>query len=63
MTPTQLADLVRASIYAGHHPKEWKEAIVCVIPKPRQADYTIPKNYCPISLLKCLGKLVEKIVA
>jgi hypothetical protein len=62
-TPTQLADLVRASIHAGHHPKEWKEAIVCVVSKPRRADYTISKNYHPISLLKCLGKLVEKIVA
>ena len=63
MTPTWLADLIRASIYAGHHAKEWKKAIVCIVPKPGRADYTIPKNYHPISLLECLGKLVEKIVA
>jgi hypothetical protein len=48
---------------AGHHPKHWKEAIVCVIPKPNRADYTLAKNFRPISLLECLGKLLEKVVA
>ena len=28
-----------------HHPRPWKEAIVCVIPKPNRADYTLAKNY------------------
>ena len=36
--------------------------MVCVIPKLKQADYTIAKNYCPISLLKCMGKLLKKVV-
>jgi Reverse transcriptase (RNA-dependent DNA polymerase) len=36
---------------------------VCVIPKPHRADYTHAKNFQPISLLECLGKLLEKIVA
>jgi hypothetical protein len=61
-TPIQLVDLVRASIHAGHHLSEWKEAIVCVIPKLRCADYTIPKNYHLILLLECLGKLVKKVI-
>jgi hypothetical protein len=34
-----------------------------VIPKPNRADYTLAKNFRPISLLECLGKLLEKIVA
>ena len=37
--------------------------MVCVIPKPKQADYMMAKNYHPISLLKCMGKLLEKVVA
>ena len=52
-----------ACLKAGHHPWLWKEAMVCVIPKPNRADYTLAKNFQPISLLKCLGKLLEKVVA
>jgi Reverse transcriptase (RNA-dependent DNA polymerase) len=37
--------------------------VVCVIPKPGRADYTLAKNFRPISLLECLGKLLEKVVA
>jgi hypothetical protein len=35
---------------------------VCVIPKPGRMDYTWAKNFRPISLLECLGKLLEKVV-
>ena len=31
--------------------------------KPKKPDYSIPKSYRVISLLNCLGKVVEKIVA
>jgi len=62
-TLERLTYLVRACIKAGHHPREWKEATVCIIPKPGRADYTLPKNFRPITLLECLGKLVEKAVA
>ena len=58
-----LLNLLSACLRAGHHPRPWKEAIVCVIPKPNQADYTLAKNYRPVSLLECLGKLLEKTVA
>jgi Reverse transcriptase (RNA-dependent DNA polymerase) len=34
-----------------------------VIPKPNKPDYSAPKAYRPISLLECIGKLLEKIVA
>ena len=61
--PDCIANLLRACITAGHHPKIWKVATVCVIPKPNRADYTLAKNFCPISLLKCLGKLLEKLIA
>jgi hypothetical protein len=34
-----------------------------MINKPQKPDYTIPKAYCPIALLECAGKLLEKIIA
>jgi hypothetical protein len=61
--PECLVALFTACLKAGHHPRPWKEAIVCVIPKPNRADYTRAKNFRPISLLECLGKLLEKVVA
>jgi hypothetical protein len=59
----RMVDLLAACVRAGHHPRLWKEAIVCVIPKPNQTDYTLAKNFRPIALLECLGKLLEKVVA
>ena len=61
--PERITSLLSACLKAGHHPRLWKEAIVCIIPKPNRADYTLAKNYRPISLLECLGKLLEKVVA
>jgi Reverse transcriptase (RNA-dependent DNA polymerase) len=58
-----MTKLLDACLRVGHHPKPWKEAVVCVIPKPNHADYTLAKNYRPISLLECLGKLLEKVIA
>jgi hypothetical protein len=61
--PECIMDLLEACLKVGHHPRQWKEVIVCVIPKPNRADYTLAKNFCPITLLECLGKLLEKVVA
>ena len=36
---------------------------MCVISKLNRADYMHTKNFRPISLLECLGKLLKKIVA
>lgn len=59
----RIMNLLEACLRTGHHPRLWKEAVVCVIPKPKRADYTLAKNFRPISLLECLGKLLEKVVA
>lgn len=56
-------NLLEACLRAGHHPRLWKEAVVAVIPKPKRLDYMLAKNFRPISLLECLGKLLEKVVA
>jgi hypothetical protein len=59
----RVVNLLEACLRAGHHPRLWKEAVVAVIPKPKRSDYTLAKNFRPISLLECLGKLLEKVVA
>ena len=41
----------------------WRKAIVCVVPQLNHADYSLAKNFCPISLLECMGKLVKKLIA
>jgi hypothetical protein len=58
----RIVQLLAACLRAEHHPRQWKEAIVCVIPKAGRVDYILAKNFRPISLLKCLGKLLEKVV-
>ena len=47
----------------GVHPARWKLAKGVIIPKPGKDDYSIAKAYRCISLLNCLGKIVEKVVA
>ena len=61
--PQTLTDLITGCVRAGHHPLLWREAIVCAVPKPHHADYSLAKNFRPVSLLECMGKLVEKLVA
>jgi hypothetical protein len=62
-TPEILTDLITGCVRAGHHPLIWRQAIVCAIPKPHRADYSLAKNFRPVSLLECMGKLVEKLMA
>ena len=47
----------------GVHPDCWKESIGIILSKPNKPDYTIPKAYRVISLLNCLGKVLEKLFA
>ena len=39
----------------------WKQANIILLLKPNK-DKQIPSSYRPISLLSCLGKLLEKII-
>jgi hypothetical protein len=36
---------------------------IVILNKPQKPDYSIAKAYQPISLLECMGKVLEKIVA
>jgi hypothetical protein len=52
----------------GYHPKCFKEATGVILKKPQTAkppyrNYALPKAYRVISLLNCLAKVMEKIVA
>ena len=50
------------AIRLGYFPKKWKTAVVKLIPKPNK-DTKFAKNYRPISLLSCVGKVLERIIA
>ena len=54
---------MRAHIRLGFHPEHWKTARGVTIPKPGKDDYSLAKSYQVISLLDCLGKVVEKTAA
>ena len=59
--PDALTLIFNLSLFLGIHP--WKDATVVILNKPNCPDYSQAKAYCPISLLECAGKLMEKIVA
>jgi hypothetical protein len=58
--PDYLPHLLNLCLNLGYH--LWKTATVVMINKPQKLDYTVPKAYRLIALLKCTGKLLEKIV-
>ena len=59
---TYLTKFFGACLRVGYFPKEWKHAKTIMIPKPDK-DLSLAKNYRPISLLSCLGKLFERLLA
>ena len=46
----------------GKTHKEWQNSKVVFIPKPNR-DLALLKAWCPITLINCIGKLGEKVVA
>jgi hypothetical protein len=51
-----------------YYPKYFKEVTGVILKKPQSAkslyrNYTLPKTYKIISLLNCLAKVMEKIIA
>ena len=59
----RIISMVKTSIRLGIHPRAWKEARGVVIPKPNEPDYGVARAYRVITLLNCLGKVVEKVAA
>lgn len=58
----RLENLYMASLRHGYVPSAWKAAKVVMVPKPGKSPNDL-KSYRPISLLSCVGKLLEKILA
>ena len=58
----KLCQIYSDSIRLGHFPTAWKSAIIKMIPKP-QKDAKFAKKFRPISLLSCVGKVLERILA
>ena len=56
-----LTKLFNQILIHGYIPKEWKKANIILLLKPKK-DKQQPSSYRPISLLSCLGKLLEKII-
>ena len=59
----RIVKLVQACIQKGYQPPTWKIARGILLRKQDKPNYSIPKAYRVISLLECLGKVVEKVVA
>ena len=56
-----LLKIFNRSWMKGVVPGVWKEAIVIPVPK-KGKDRKNPRSYRPISLLSCLGRLLERMV-
>jgi ribonuclease HI len=61
--PRRVVAVIRAHVRLGIHPAQWKVAKGVIIRKPGKDNYGAAKAYRCISLLNCLGKMVEKVVA
>ena len=59
-SPDVITHLFNLSLSTGTH--VWKHAIIVPVPKPEKPDYSAPKAYRPVSLMECVGKLLEKVI-
>lgn len=59
----RLLAIVQQSVRLGYQPKRWKRARGILLEKVGKRDWSLVKSYRVISLLNCLGKVVEKVVA
>ena len=57
-----LVYLFESCLKTGYFPTTWKCATGVMLPKNGK-DAKIPNNYRPISLLSCLGKTLERVIA
>ena len=58
----ELLGEVVAALRGGYIPDRWRDMRVVLIPKPAR-DMTQTKNWRPLNLINCIGKLGEKVVA
>ncbi|KAF9269285.1 hypothetical protein L218DRAFT_796398, partial [Marasmius fiardii PR-910] len=58
-----IAALLKKCLQAGYYPINWRKAIAVMLWKPGKQDFSKPHSYHLITLLECLGKLLEKVIA
>lgn len=58
-----LFHIMKACVDIGYHPETWRSALVAIIPKVNKVDRSKVSSNRPISLLNCMGKTLERIVA
>ena len=56
-----LIKIFNSSFFLGYFPQPWKSAKIKMLPKPGK-DKKEAKNWRPISLIACIGKLFERII-
>lgn len=59
----RITNIVQQTIRLVYHPKEWKKDRGILLEKGGKRDLGLIRSYRVISLLNCLGKVVEKVVA
>ena len=57
----ELLQLFNSSLVTSVVPDEWKSGVICAIPKPGK-DPSLVTSYRPITMLSCVGKLLERIL-
>ncbi|OBS17648.1 hypothetical protein FPOA_09383 [Fusarium poae] len=58
-----LTKFINICIKLRYFPKEWREAIVSMIPKLGRVSYDTAKDWRPVSLLSVPGKVFEKVLS
>lgn len=61
--PDEMNKLFATLVDIGYHPRRWKQATGAILKKPNKPDDSLPSAYRVITLLSCLGKVSERIVA
>lgn len=59
----EITMLIQWCLTKGYHPLQWHKAVAVALQKPNKPDYSQPRAYWLITLLECMGKLLEKVVA
>ena len=58
---SQILYVFNMSFFRSEVPRAWKLGIICPIPKPKKNPLAVT-GYRPITLLSCLGKLMERVI-
>jgi hypothetical protein len=58
-----LGPYYRATFDLKYYPEAWKTSTTPVLRKPNKPDYSLPKAYRPITLIKTVAKVLSSIVS